>query len=137
MLPEAASFRFWIRHLRIFRKYLLFRVCCREIPYPFRQFQPVKEGMVIPVCLITANPPELKQAAVPSPRKVKFIIHKAIPVVSGKSKEYTGLAVFRFAQAASVLALHPGGSFPFFTKHVSSTESIPEACPTCLESSFW
>ena len=49
-------------------------------------------------------------------RKVKFTVHKAVPVVPRKSREYAGLAVFRFAQAAAVLALHPGGMFPFFHK---------------------
>ena len=138
-------------NLRIFKKSLLFRVCCRKIPYSFRQFQPVKKGMVIPICRITANPPDLEQAAMhclvkqpygnlifcgkyfffqnmvffvplrkifPEPflRKIKFIIHKAVPVVPRKSKEYAGLAVFRFAQAAAVLTLHPSGMFLFFHK---------------------
>ena len=69
--------------------------------------------------------------------KIKFIIHKAVPVVPGKSKEYAGLTVFCFAQTAAVLAFHSGGMFRFFTKHVSSTDSIPGTCPTCLESSPW
>ena len=69
--------------------------------------------------------------------KIKFIIHKAVPVVPGKSKEYAGLTVFCFAQTAAVLVLHFGGMFPFFTKHVSSTDSIPGICSTCLESSPW
>ncbi len=69
--------------------------------------------------------------------KIKFIIHKAVPVVPGKSKECAGLTVFCFAQTAAVLAFHSGGMFRFFTKHVSSTDSIPGICSTCLESSPW
>ena len=69
--------------------------------------------------------------------KIKFIIHKAVPVVPGKSKEYAGLTVFCFAQTAAVLAFHSGGMFRFFTKHVSSTDSILGICSTCLESSPW
>lgn len=130
------------------------------MPYPLRQFQPIKEGMVIPICCVTANPLHMEQATMycmvkqpygnlifrgkcfffrnmtffiklriifPEPLlwKVKFIIHKAVPIVTDKSREYAGLAVFCFAQTAAVLALHPAECFPFFTKHVSSTDSIP------------
>lgn len=127
MLSGTAPIRFQVRHLGIFRKYLPFRVSCSEILYSFRQFQPVKEGMAIRVCRVTANTLNLEQAAihylvkqpygnliyggkcfffrnmaffvqlrkifpVPFPRQVKSIIHKAVTLVPGKSKEYAGLS---------------------------------------------
>ncbi len=62
--------------------------------------------------------------------KIKFIIHKAVPVVPGKSKEYAGLTVFCFAQTTAVLAPHSGGMFPFFYKtriiHGQYTRDLPD-----------
>ena len=71
-------------------------------------------------------------------RKVKFIVHKAVPVAPpAKARDTPGWQSSVLPRRPQYWRFTPAGCFPFFTKHVSSTDSIPGACPTCLESSSW
>ena len=61
--------------------------------------------------------------------KVAFIIHKPKSFVTGIGKEHSGLAVFRFPQAATVLPLYTGRMLPFFYKACVIHRQHAAACP--------
>ena len=70
--------------------------------------------------------------------KVKFIVHKAVPAVPPQKQGIRRTGNFPFCPGdRGTDRFTPAECFPFFTKHESSTDSIPRTCPTCFESCSW
>lgn len=142
-------------HFRILQEHLFFCVCRGKILDAFWQFQSIQEDVVISVCCIAAHSLDLELAALdhlvehasgnlifggkcmslrdmtfltqlrklitkPFLRNLQFIVHKPITIVT-RRPQYCHFT--------------PTECFPFFTKLVSSTDSIPAPAPICLERS--